>query len=495
MSNAKEKNARIGLKMMVSIGIPVVALAIISIIALARLESVSGFLIQSLNDQVNTSNEKILSADRDFYQAMQAYLKMRGTTDPEILNAEAGDFKENAQQTIDRVTQSVDALAGSAAMALSHPDSHKDIKTLFSDFQKQFKIWSENFDPAQNKINDEALFWKSFNNARGYIDEITQIIENYAADSVTQSKNQVKNTRFFISAVALLALLVSAIVGTILARSISSIIKQSMKDLLFSAEEISVTSSTVADSSRTVAEASTEQAASVEEVSATLEQTAAMVQANSENSKKAYDLSRKVTQSVGSGSEQMSQMMKSMDEIKRSSNEVTHVLKAIEEIAFQTNILSLNAAVEAARAGDAGKGFAVVADEVRGLAHRSSKEAQSISDIIDRNISISETAAEVTSQAFESFNEIQKEIEQIGRLIDSLARAGEEQSIGISQISDTMQNMGQIVEKIAGDANHNLELAEKLLRPVEEMKSMATRLSGSQDHAAASTTALSVYGR
>jgi len=473
----KTKNARIGLKVSLSIAIPLLALIAIAATSIYQIREMSSDLITTLLKQVNKSNALILNADRDYYQAMQAYLEMKGVSDPKVLESKATSFTENAQQTIERVRSAVNALKESPIMKMRHKTAKKDIASLLAAFESNFQQWYEAFDVSTNKIKDEQLFWTSFDNARDSINLITEIIEDYAQQSVKKSEEKVHDISVILIVISILVFIISAIIGMIFASSISRIITDSMEQLLFSANDIASISNNVADSSRKFAEASSEQAASVEEVSATLEETSAMVQANSENSQIAYKLSQKINEAINSGSSQMSEMSKSMNMIKDASGEITNVLKAIESIAFQTNILSLNAAVEAARAGDAGKGFAVVADEVRSLAHKSAREAQSISQILDKNLELTVSAAEVTAKAFESFKVIQKEINEISILIDGLAKAGEEQRIGISQISDTMQHMGQVVQNIASDASSNMQMAEKLLDPVEDMQSLARRLS------------------
>lgn len=463
--------------MAIAIAIPVIALAVVAAFGVMQTRQISSNLITSLLKEVNKSNALILNADRDFYQAMQAYLQMQSTTNPKTLKAKAESFKENSKQTIDRVSAAVKALENSNAINLPHPDAKVKIPKLYKDFQTNFKVWNSLFDPMKNTMKDDALFWKSFNNARDSINYITEIIEEYAKISVQTSEQMVRETTYTLIGIGVIALILSIVVGLSLASSISNIISNSMQELSVSAGEVSSISTQVADGSRKFAEASTEQASSVEEVSATLEETAAMVQSNSDDSKRAFSLSHKVNTAITNGSEQMNEMMQSMNLINESSREITKVLKGIEAIAFQTNILSLNAAVEAARAGDAGKGFAVVADEVRTLAHKSAQEAQSISQILAKNVELSNSATEVVDRACTSFDEIQKEVNEISQLIDGLAKAGEEQRIGISQISETMQHMEQVVQNIASEASSNMEMAANLLQPVEKMQTLAKRLS------------------
>ena len=131
-----------------------------------------------------------------------------------------------------------------------------------------------------------------------------------------------------------------------------------------------------------------------------------MVRQNSENTKQAAILAKQATDAAAGGNLEMQNMMKSMGELKQSSDEIAKIIKVIDEIAFQTNILALNAAVEAARAGDAGLGFAVVAEEVRNLAQRSAQAAKDTASIIEKNIHLSEEGVSVSKNVNESLTEI-----------------------------------------------------------------------------------------
>ena len=166
-------------------------------------------------------------------------------------------------------------------------------------------------------------------------------------------------------------------------------IKHAIDGLNIGTEEVSAASSQVAAASQQLAEGTTEQAAAIQETSATLEETSSMVHQNRENTQEAASLAKKTKQFAEKSTWDMHHAMAAMEELKGSSNEIGKIIKVIDEIAFQTNILSLNAAVEAARAGDAGKGFAVVAEEVRNLAQRSAQAAKDTTVIIERNIELS----------------------------------------------------------------------------------------------------------
>ena len=161
------------------------------------------------------------------------------------------------------------------------------------------------------------------------------------------------------------------------------------------ADQIDAGSQQIASASQQLSDGAAQQAASLEQISSSLEQMGAMTTQNAENAKQAADLSEDSQKVATRGQTEMSAMSGAMNEIKKSSAEISKIIKVIDEIAFQTNLLALNAAVEAARAGEAGKGFAVVAEEVRNLAQRSAEAAKNTSSMIEESTQRADTGVSI----------------------------------------------------------------------------------------------------
>ncbi len=204
----------------------------------------------------------------------------------------------------------------------------------------------------------------------------------------------------------------------------------------------------VSSASQQFAEASSEQASSLEETSSALEEMAAMAQTSASNAKAATSAANTANDSTEVGKE-------AMEAITSSSGKVSKIIKVIEEIAFQTNLLALNAAVEAARAGEHGKGFAVVADEVRNLAQRAAKAAGEITELIDSSVQDSR-------QGQTAVDGIAQGIGEVTDLIAGISKASEEQAQGVDQVNAAVAQMNKVTQQNAAGAEESASAAEEL---------------------------------
>ena len=244
------------------------------------------------------------------------------------------------------------------------------------------------------------------------------------ASGVTMGKN-------ITSPWVILGLLATIVVSQYIAywvtKNINISVKRIIQDLSETANNLTSVSTDLTTTGYKLAEGTTQQASSIQETSATLEESASMVHQTTQNTREADTLAKQAKDAANKGDGEMQTMLESMEELKKSSTEISKIIKVIDEIAFQTNILSLNAAVEAARAGDAGKGFAVVAEEVRNLAQRSANAAKDTAAIIEGNISLSEKCLHITEQVNKSLSEIKDETNKVSELLEEISTASQEQ--------------------------------------------------------------------
>ena len=204
---------------------------------------------------------------------------------------------------------------------------------------------------------------------------------------------------------------------------------------------------------------SNETAASLEQTAAAVEQITSNIKNTTENIAKMSDFSHEVTKAVKEGEELANKTTTAMEEINVQVNLITEAISVIDQIAFQTNILSLNAAVEAATAGEAGKGFAVVAQEVRNLASRSAEAAREIKDIVELATKKANEGKEIANSMIEGYKGLNESINQTINLISDIEMSSKEQLLGIEQINDAVNQLDQQTQQNAMIASQTNDIA------------------------------------
>jgi methyl-accepting chemotaxis protein/methyl-accepting chemotaxis protein-1 (serine sensor receptor) len=228
--------------------------------------------------------------------------------------------------------------------------------------------------------------------------------------------------------------------------------------------------------SQSLAQGASEQAVSLEQTSASSEQVNQMVQRNAKSSREAAEHTNDANRLLTSANQKLGQMLDSMRDISSSSERISKIIRVIDEIAFQTNILSLNAAVEAARAGEAGMGFAVVADEVRNLAQRCSQAAKDTSGLIEESIQHSKIGKVRLDEVAASMRQVTESAVQVQRLSNEVNAGSEEQARAIEQISRAILQIQQVTQQTAASAEEGASAGAQMGAEAQHLQSAVNRM-------------------
>lgn len=254
-------------------------------------------------------------------------------------------------------------------------------------------------------------------------------------------------------------------------------ISEAMRQINASSEQVSFGSSQLSQSAMALASGATEQAGAVEELQATITNLTEQTIQSAKDSKEAVKQTDKVKQEASESSIEMENLTQAMERINKTSNDIGNIIAEIEEIASQTNLLSLNAAIEAARAGEAGKGFAVVAAEIRKLAEDSANSAISTRKLIEDSIREVNIGSQITNKTAISLNKVIEGVQIIATKIEATSIASEQQAesmkqieIGIDQISSVVQSNSAVAQETSATSEELTAQAETLKHLVEQFK-------------------------
>ena len=238
-------------------------------------------------------------------------------------------------------------------------------------------------------------------------------------------------------------------------RKISSSLKEIIGKIAETSRGVLDGSAQISEGSQLLADGTTTQAASVEELSATLNAITEKVDENAANAAEAGRISSESADKVEFQNSEIQEMLAAMTEIKKESDQIQNIIKAIDDIAFQTNILSLNAAIEAARAGAAGKGFAVVADEVRMLASKSAESAKQTGQLINETIVAVNKGTKIAQSTAETMKEVIELSSRTNEYISGISVACEQQAESIKQVKDGIEQISTVVQQNSATAEQS----------------------------------------
>ena len=235
------------------------------------------------------------------------------------------------------------------------------------------------------------------------------------------------------------------------------------------AEQVSSNSSEVENASKSLADGATEQAGVIEELNATIDTVVDMAE---DTAKETQNASARVKASANKANEEkekMNDLLMEMEHITEISKEIGNIITDIEDIASQTNLLSLNASIEAARAGEAGKGFAVVADQIGKLAADSAKSAVNTRDLIDKTLVEIEKGNTITRTTADAFNQIITDMESFAELAENTMEKANSQAESLEQIGQGIEQLSGVVQGNAASSEENTAISINLAEGAAKM--------------------------
>lgn len=360
-------------------------------------------------------------------------------------------------------------------------------------------------DKRRLKASDDVLVAAKETAAKG-IDE-TKNIANEAATSLGRS--------LWIMIFGLLTAMVAGVgLAYSVTKAVSRPLKKAVDGIKSATSQVSSAALQLTSTAEQLSSGANEQTSSIQEISASLEEMSGMVQENVTNARNASDLSNQVMSISGRGNESMEGLQRAMHEILESNNKIEHLVKVIgeigektkvmDEIVFQTKLLSFNASVEAERAGEHGRGFAVVAQEVGNLAQMSGKAAQEIAQILSTSIKEAETITtenkrkvetghNLVSETAKSLREIATSASRVAEGSSQVLTASEQQATGIKQINSAMSILDKSTQENAATAEETASTSEELNTQADSLNTMVLSLvelmDGHKETGTASTVA------
>jgi methyl-accepting chemotaxis protein len=395
---------------------------------------IGGVIIHFLQQSMIFDNlEKLKRAISSLLSSNSTNVKITVTRDDEFGEI-ASTFNEYLQRLEDGAQR--DAVLIQEANSIAYEAANGNLNT---------KITANAYTPALNTLKDTVNMMLSSTNEN--LTEVKSSLSSLAQDDY-RSKIDIKdNIKGEMRDIFEKVNQLSQILSNLSATSLSNGIK------------ISSDSVKLADAVEVLSSSAMQESQYLDEAQDSLRNITENIQQNSQNATQMANYASEVRESVSAGQELANKTVSSMEEIDTQVVAINEAISVIDQIAFQTNILSLNAAVEAATAGEAGKGFAVVAGEVRNLASRSAEAAKEIKDLVENATTKANEGKGIADSMINGYTKLNENISNTVSLIDNVTNASREQQVSIERINSSVSSLGEHSKKNAELASDSKDIA------------------------------------
>ena len=487
------KGWTVGRKLFVCIGSLLLLILVTGALAIWTAAAIKG----NLDEATQRTRRKIELAR----EVQETVISMRSEQRRALVSAHAKDQEtvRLATARIGELTQEVQSLLEEIQPLLVTAEGKK----LVAEIGDLIRRWGETNTRVTQRIAQgdvDGALQTARNDGNPLIDRIdtagNQLLSlqrTFLANATASAESSYSRARWVLIGTVCLAMAIGVIVGLVI-RSITTVLSQTATTLREGAEEVVSASTQVSGTAQVLSQGASEQAAALEETSAAMEEMAAMTRANVEGAQRTASLMGAMDEQLGEATRRLDEMVQSMSDIRESSTRVAKIIKAIDEIAFQTNILALNAAVEAARAGEAGMGFAVVADEVRNLAQRAAEAARTTTTLIEESSHNADLGAARVEQVTAAIRQFGSSVSEVRTLSNQVSTSSEQQTKGILQVSTAVTQMEKVTQTTAANAEESAAASEELNAQAEASLAIVARLDAMVRGRAAAERAFHAVG-
>lgn len=424
-------------------------------------------------DEQAVSIQHLESAEKNLWEVMFRISIHIGSTDPAVM--------KNAEEEIIQFT----------SQAKSHIAAHggkmetqtqKDIKNFETEWNSFLEIAAQIMQASREYAKEHAMNIMSdqgktaFERSLKFIRSVS--LEHLKKMDGLRMEAGIIRKR---SGLILFVLSVTAIVaymtaGWLISRSIVMPINGILEIIADNSKKSRQASDNTFTAGKFLADTATRQASAIEETSASAEQISATIRKNADNAAEAEHIVKEVRQIIQRVGVSMADMSVSIKDISETGRQTQGIIKIIDNIAFQTNMLSLNAAVEAARAGEAGSGFAVVANEVRNLAVRAAQAAKDTGSLIETVIRKINEGAELAEKNSADFSQAMDITGKAGKIVSEIASSSAEQAQGAEQISNAMSELEKTTQDNTANAEQFVSIAKEMLNQSGQTENLVSQL-------------------